>query len=98
MWVETILERGSQRVSEKYGTKEFLEDSVDYTLEMHGIHAGGMRLQTQGPDEQPVFMPSVGKFSEISERRTLSTAAVTGESQVAKGPSCLRAGAPPPDS
>lgn len=44
------------------------EDSLDYTIEMHGIFAGGQRLQTLGGDRQPVFMPSAGKFSDISGR------------------------------
>lgn len=42
------------------------EDALDHSIEMHGIYAGGLRLQTQGPDKQPVFMPSAGKFSEIN--------------------------------
>lgn len=33
------------------------EDTLDYAIEMHGIHAGGLRLQTQGADRQPVCRP-----------------------------------------
>ena len=42
------------------------EDNVDDSIEMFGLYAGGLRLQSQGPDKQPVFMPSAGKFSEIN--------------------------------
>lgn len=46
------------------------EDTLDYTIEMFGLYAGGLRLQAQGPDKQPVFMPSAGKFSEINGQLT----------------------------